>query len=492
MKNENKVQHHYDRRRFLAGVAAVAGSVAMGGCGGGGGGSDGSGGDAAAPSIVDVPSPGGGDRYSLPRPALPDPASSGIDHIVLVTMENRSFDHFMSWVPGAEGMPANQQFTDAFGAVQVPFQLSANADYGYQACAFADPDHSYDGARTQMASGAMNGWLKTPATNQTRGDLLPIGYYTAADVEFFNAVASNYTIGDFYFSGILTSTFPNRLYLHSGATDRLDDSIDNSSLRTIWDNLSAANVGCNYYYHDVPFTALFGDRYLGISHPFSDFLSNASAGTLPPFCMVDPAFAGEANGTSADDHPHADIRNGEAFLAQVYEALRTSPKWGNTLMIVVYDEWGGFLEHVVPPVRPISKNELTLGNDGRLGFRVPLALLGPRVRAGTVTRYPFDPSSIHALLQWRFGLAPLGVRGSDSATVNLAYALDFTDAPRTDAPAFTVAPGPFGGTCAGASAPASSTSPSAIDQSQLAANPTANRLADLRAKATALGFQTGG
>jgi phospholipase C len=207
--------------------------------------------------------------------------------------------------------------------------------------------------------------------------------------------------------------------------------------------------------------------------------------------MVDPSFAGEVNGTSADDHPHADIRNGEAFLAQVYEALRTSPKWGNTLMIVVYDEWGGFLEHVVPPVRPISKNELALGSDGRLGFRVPLALLGPRVRAGTVTRYPFDPSSIHALLQWRFGLAPLGVRGSDTATVNLAYALDFTDAPRTDAPAFTVAPGPFGGSCFGASAPASSTSPSAIDQSQRAVNPTADRFADLRAKATALGFQTG-
>jgi len=161
-------------------------------------------------------------------------------------------------------------------------------------------------------------------------------------------------------------------------------------------------------------------------------------------------------------------------------------------MIVVYDEWGGFLEHVVPPIRPISKNELALGSDGRLGFRVPLALLGPRVRAGTVTRYPFDPSSIHALLQWRFGLAPLGVRGSDTATVNLAYALDFTDAPRTDSPAFTVAQGPFGSLCAGATAPSSSSSPSVIDQSQRAANPTADRFADLRTKAAALGFQTGG
>ncbi|HEY1608543.1 MAG TPA: alkaline phosphatase family protein [Paraburkholderia sp.] len=491
MKDGNNVLHPYDRRRFLAGVAAVAGSVAMAGCGGGNGSSGGPNGSAPAPSIADVPSPDGADRYSLPRPSLPDPASSGIDHIVLVTMENRSFDHFMSWVPGAEGMPANQQFTDAFGAVQTPFLLSANSAYGYQACAYQDPNHSYSGGRTQMASGEMNGWLLTPDTSQVQGDLLPIGYYTSTDVQFFNEVASHYTIGDFYFSGILTSTFPNRIYLHAGATDRLEDSLDNSSLTTIWDNLSAANVGCNYYYHDVPFTALFGTRYLGISHLFSDFLSNAAAGTLPPFCMVDPAFAGESEGVSADDHPHADIRNGEAFLAQVYNALSTGPNWGNTLMIVVYDEWGGFLEHVVPPIRPISNSELALGNDGRLGFRVPLALLGPRVRAGTVTRYPFDPSSIHALLQWRFGLAPLGVRGSDTATVNLAYALDFTDAPRTDVPAFNVAAGPFGGLCAGSSAPSSSSSPSVIDQAQNVTNPNEDRFGDLRTKAAAMGFPTG-
>jgi phospholipase C len=490
--DETNAYRRYDRRRFLAGVAAVAGSVALPSCGGGGDGDISSpDGNAAAPSIGDTPSPNGGNRYNLPRPTLPDPGSSGIDHIVLVTMENRSFDHYMSWVPGAEGMPANQQFKDAFGATYAPFSLSANPAYGYQACAYHDPNHTYQGGRTQLASGEMNGWLLTPGTSLTQGDLLPIGYYTQADLPFFSAVASSYTVGDFYFSGILANTFPNRIYLHSGATDRLTDTVDNSSLRTIWDNLSDAHVGCNYYYHDIPFTALYGTRYLGISHPFASFLSDAAAGTLPAFCMVDPAFAGEQEGTSADDHPHADIRNGQAFLNQVYDALRTSPNWSRTLMIVVYDEWGGFLEHVVPPTRPISNNELALGNDGKLGCRVPLALLGPRVRAGTVTRYPFDPSSIHALLQWRFGLKPLGVRSSAPATFNLAYALDLAGAPRTDAPAFTVAQGPFAGACAGATAPSPSSSVSGVDPSKMAANPTAERFSELRAKAAALGFQTG-
>src|SRR5580698_4901478 len=199
MSNANKEHGGMERRGFLAGMAAAAGSLALPGCGGSG--PDVPDGSAQAASVVDVPSPDGGNRYSLPRPALPDPASSGIDFIVLVTMENRSFDHFLSWVPGAEGRPANQQFTDAFGTVQTPFLLSANPSYGYQACAYQDPNHSYQGARTQLASGAMNGWLLTPDTSEVRNDLLPIGYYAQADLDFFSGVATNYTIGDFYFSG---------------------------------------------------------------------------------------------------------------------------------------------------------------------------------------------------------------------------------------------------------------------------------------------------
>jgi phospholipase C len=142
-------------------------------------------------------------------------------------------------------------------------------------------------------------------------------------------------------------------------------------------------------------------------------------------------------------------------------------------------------------------------------------LLGPRVSANQVARYPFDPSSIHQLLQWRFGLDPLGVRASDPTTFNLAYALDLTQPPRTDAPAVAVAPGPFGTACAlvppggsgigsidnaqqtgapasGAAAsgtaasgtPASGTSAS----SELKQSVAGGRFSDLRAKASALGF----
>lgn len=474
------------RRRLLAAFASTA---MLSACGGGGSDDD-SGTVTPTSPIGTIPS----DRANLPRPALPAPETSGIDHIVLVTMENRSFDHMLGWVPGAEGVQAGKQFTDAFGTVQSTFALSANAAFGYQGCQFADPDHAYDAGRTHLANGAMNGFLLTPDTNKTRGDLLPIGYFTGSDLEFYRQAATQYTVCDYYMSGILADTFPNRVYLHSGETDRLSDTLDTSSLSTIWDRLDAKNVSSKYYFHDVPFTALYGTRYVGRSKLFSDFLSDAAGGNLPSFCMVDPSFAGEANGTSNDDHPHADVRNGQVLLAQIYEALRTSPNWSKTLMIVVYDEWGGFFEHVAPPVKSLSEAEQKLGNDGRLGFRVPCVLLGPRVRANNVARYPFDPSSIHQLLAWRFGLDPLGVRASDPTTFNMAYALDLSDAPRTDAPAITVAQGPFGLECSNTASTGSGLE--TIDKSRTAKaaegasqTPTpGGRFADLRAKATVLGF----
>ncbi len=367
--------------------------------------------------------------------ALPSPQNSGIEHIVLVAMENRSFDHILGWLPHANGKQQGLNYLDKSGHPHPTYHLT-----NYQNCALADPDHSYAGGRIQFDKGKCDGWLRA-ATN----DLFPIGYYTAKDLSFLSQAAPHWTTCDNYFAGIMAPTYPNRFYMHSAQTDRLDQSTTLSTLPTLWDRLAADGIDGRYFFNDVPFTAFWGAKYLGISQLYIEFLAACASGTLPQVSYVDPRFIDEASGTSNDDHPHADIRNGEAFLNQVYTAVTSGPAWQNTVLIITFDEWGGFFDHVAPPLAPIPPADAALGSDGRLGFRVPALVISPFARRRSVARAPFNHTSVLKLIEWRWSLAPLTVR--DAAANNIATALNF-DEPDLDAPLFNVPIGPFGGVCA--------------------------------------------
>ena len=414
------------RRDFLAGMAAATGVLALGGCNGNGN--------------LGVQ---GGIHGSASQ--LPKPEDSGIDYIVQVMMENRSFDHFYGWVPGADGRQAGVSFPRADGSLVQTFRLSQDPLYGFQGCGWADPDHGYDGGRIQLNKGAMNGWLLTGGTRDNPDDKFPIGYYTAEDLPFNKGVAENFTVCDNYFCGILSSTFPNRMYIHAGATDRLSNKLpyaqqSPSTLPTIWDRLTAKGISGRNYFFDLPTPGLWGTKYASIIAPFEQFLVDAAAGNLAQVTYIDPFFAvsvGESPvGISRDDHPQADVRDGQAFLAQIYNALRASPVWDRTLLVVTYDEWGGFYDHVVPPFAPVSAEEAALPNDGRLGFRVPVSIVGPRARRAHVSHLQLDPTSVLNFICWRFGLDGVGARANTS--INLAHALDFESAPNLNAPDFAV------------------------------------------------------
>jgi len=373
---------------------------------------------------------------------LPSPADSGIDHIVVLMMENRSFDHMLGWLPGANAQQAGLNFVDSAGVAQATFGLAQHPDYGYQGCGWADPAHGYNSGRTHYANGNMSGFLLT----QPVGDQFPIGYFARNDVPFYGACADNWTICDNYFTGILSSTYPNRIYMHAGQTDRISNTDVICKLPTIWDSLIAADVPCRYYYSDLPVIGLWGAKYLlqhRIAHPLRQFIADFSGsnGAPPAVSFVDPYMAGEDFGVSWDDHPNADIRNGQAFLNYIYTILKNSPVWERTLFVINYDEWGGFFDHVAPPRGPVSDAEAALGNDGRLGIRTPCVLIGPRAKRGHVESQQFDPNSILNMISWRFGLAPLGVRGEFSG--NMATALDFSSALNASAPTFDVPAGPF-------------------------------------------------
>ncbi|HET7545334.1 MAG TPA: alkaline phosphatase family protein [Polyangiaceae bacterium] len=363
------------------------------------------------------------------------PSASGISHVVVVMMENRSFDHFLGWLPGADGRQAGLSYADRDGILHTTHPLAPD----YRGCAHPDPDHSYAGGRVEYADGACDGWLRAGSN-----DDFAIGYYERRDLSFFSQAVTHGTALDRYFAAILAETYPNRIYQHAAQVDRITNTLDISTLPTIWDRLSAAGRSGRYYYSDVPFLALWGAKYLPISRPLAAFVVDATIGNLPDVAFVDPPFLDEDSGTSSDDHPHADIRRGEAFLNLVYSAVTLGPARNSTLLIVNYDEWGGFFDHVPPPTAPIPDTDRAAGNeDGRLGFRTPALLIGPWAAAGAVSHIQFDHTSVLKLIEWRWSLEPLSVR--DASANNLADALDFKQ--KTRHPLFFVPPGPISPPC---------------------------------------------
>jgi phospholipase C len=340
-------------------------------------------------------------------------------------MENRSFDHFLGWLPGADGRQAGLSFADQAGVEHSTYRLAE-----FQGCGHADPDHSWDGGRTEYANGACDGWLRAGDNDE-----FAIGYYAAPDLAFYGHAAPYWTVCDRYFAAIMAETYPNRMYLHAAQTDRLhnNEGPTIATLPTIWDSLQAAGRTGRYYFCDAPYTALWGTKYLPISEPIAGFFADAAAGTLPDVSYVDPRFLDEGSGSSGDDHPHADIRVGQHFLSSLYQAVTTGPKWSNTMFVITYDEWGGFYDHVPPPVASDANPKARLR-----GFRVPCIVVSPRARRKYVAHNLYDHTSILKLIEWRFGLQPLTVR--DAQARNLAEVLDFSHAPNLTAPQWNVPP----------------------------------------------------
>ena len=363
-------------------------------------------------------------------PGLPDPASSGIEHVVVVTMENRSFDHLLGWLPNGDGKQAGLSFDDKKGQSHSTQSFSGD----FTGCPHPDPDHSYTGSRVAYDGGKMDGFLRVGSN-----DVYSIGYYEEKDIPFYAALARNYTACDHYHASILGPTFPNRMFLYAAQTDRLTDSIAISSLPTILDRLVAAKLAHNYYYSNVPYLVLWAFKYVGISKFHEDFLEQANKGTLPAVSFVDPRYTILDDGTGDDDHPHGDIREGDRFLYDMFEAIANGPAWSSTVLVITFDEWGGFFEHVPPPRAQAADAVDSDIVDGKtlLGFRVPTVIASPFSRGDAqnprISPLVFDHTSVLKLIEWRWGPAPLTPRDGSSDIQNLAYALNFNQ-PQTAVP----------------------------------------------------------
>lgn len=375
-----------------------------------------------------------------PRPAATTGAGgeAGIDHIVVVMMENRSFDHFLGWLPGADGAQAGLSYTNSAGRSFPTHRLAQYASFEW-----ADPSHSYGTGRTQFNGGANDGFLKTGP------DTFPIGYFEQEDLYFWGNAAPAWTVCDRYFAATMSSTFPNRFYQHAGQTDRRSNTLDLSSLPTIWDRLLGKGLEARYYYSDAPILALWGLKYAPIMRSFDGFLADCRDGRLPNVSFVDPRFLEPPVGYSGDYHPPGDIRAGDAFLHAVYEAVTSSPNWARTVLVVNFDEWGGFFDHVPPEVAPDSDPTMALR-----GFRVPCLVASPLARRGHVAHGTYDHGSVLKMIEWAWDLEPLALR--DAAANNLAEVLDLGGTPDLSVPRWAPPPPP--------GPPAASVAPGGVQQ----------------------------
>ncbi|XP_044978483.1 non-specific phospholipase C2-like [Hordeum vulgare subsp. vulgare] len=391
-----------------------------------------------------------------------------IKTVVVVVMENRSFDHMLGWmkrlnpaidgVTGAEWNPANA--SDPSSGRRVYFGDGAQ---------FVDPDpgHSYQEIRQQIfgsddASGPprMNGFVQQAASigggNMT--DAVMNGF-APDSVAVYRELVSQFAVCDRWFASVPSSTQPNRLFVHSGTSGGATSN--NPELlargypqRTIFDNVHDAGLSFGVYFQDVPAVLFYRNlrklKYILNFHPFHNaFRDHARRGSLPNYAVIEQHYMDSKDHPANDDHPSHDVYQGQMFVKEIYETLRASPQWNETLMVLTYDEHGGFFDHVPTPVDGVPSPDDIVGPPpynftfNRLGVRVPAILISPWIEKGTVVHGPngnptstsqFEHSSIPATVKKLFNLPQDFLTKRDAWAGTFEGVVQTRTEPRTDCP----------------------------------------------------------
>src|SRR5680860_1055347 len=340
---------------------------------------------------------------------------AGTVPIASLMIENRSFDHYFGWL-GADADARQQLSYRNEQGQSVPTRHHSTLGSGgveWKGCGHPDPGHGWESGRAQLNGGFLAKGADT--------DEFALTYFNRGELGFIHAAAQNYTSYDRWFCSVLASTYPNRHYkwgAQSGGNknNRIPAASQGEQWETIFDRALSRGVSARYYNSDLPFSALYGPRAVPWTNPISRFYQDCAAGTLPNVSFVDPPFkdGGGGDGLSADEHPLGDVRLGQAFMADAVNAFVRSPNYRRGAMFVVYDEWGGFFDHVRPPRMVDDRASRNLFEDfGQMGFRVPAVAISPYTRkkkgAGDfrVDHSVMGHESILKLISYRFGLGYL-------------------------------------------------------------------------------------
>ncbi|MHB1444782.1 MAG: alkaline phosphatase family protein [Acidimicrobiales bacterium] len=385
---------------------------------------------------------------SLPYPHLAAGTDTmpGIEQIVILMMENHSYDNFFGMLGrgpgqtprgdgftiGADGRPtATNPYPD--GRIQLAFRMPTTCQLpGRPSQEWSASHHAYNGGRN-------DGFVSTPispATTEIVGGVA-MGYWTGEDLPFTYGLAEVFPIGDRWFCSVLGQTDPNRRYLIAATSAGMVDDIGTSPgnaeqdallttpapAGTIFNQLDRHGISWTDYVYSYPTGAtpeLFvtNDAATEANNhkAFSQFFTDAAAGKLPSVVLLDENFS-----TQSQENPQ-NIVEGEAMMAQVVRAIGASPQWSTTLLVIVWDEHGGYYDHVPPPVAVapddippvVEPTESTYDGFARYGFRVPSVVVSAYAKPGYVSHTVYDHTSILAMIERKWNLPALTYRDANA------------------------------------------------------------------------------
>jgi len=363
---------------------------------------------------------------SLPFPHLPAGTESihQIEHVVVLMMENHSFDNLLGMVPhqvaargSVDGLTVRRgrvtNFNPGAGGGRVyahhassPCQLTGEPSQTWNAS-----HQSYDGGRNDgfvLASGP-----------------IAMRYWDQLDLPFTYSLVKHFPIGERFFASVLAQTYPNRRFFFAGtASGTVNEHADLSATApngTIFDRLDAHKINWANYYQDVPTALLVPGVASGTARQarfrkMDQFYSDVAAGKLPQVTILDPNY-----GTTSEENPQ-DVQVGEQFIAQVVHALMRAPTWKRTALFITYDEHGGYYDHVPPPraIKPDSTPPQLEPGDvpgayDRYGFRVPLIVVSPWARKNYASRIVQDHTSLDAFIEYKWNLPAMTFRDANAA-----------------------------------------------------------------------------
>jgi phospholipase C len=390
---------------------------------------------------------------SLPFPHLRAGTESlpQIKHVVVLMMENHSFDNLLGMVPFR--VPSRSKVDGFTLKAGQPAEVNLDTDGTpvfarpmSSPCQLADhPGQDWNASHLSWDGGRNDGFVRASGP-------VAMSFWDNTDLPFTYSLVRHFPVGNRYFCSVLAQTYPNRRFLFTGTASGLV-ATNGQTLQihaangTIFDRLDAHHIDWANYYQEAPsalivpgfFTPARKKRLKKIDQFFTD----ATAGRLPAFTFLDPNYD-----NTSEENPQ-DIQVGERFVAKVVTALMHSPAWKNTAFFLTYDEHGGYYDHVPPPraikpdnIAPIpvpGQPPLTPGGYDRYGFRVPTVVVSPWARRAYVSNVVQDHTSITAFLEYKWNLPAMTFRDANAHPMTDYF--DFTAPAFAEPPKLAAAPG---------------------------------------------------